>query len=62
MCSFALAYGEMFSDVNMFPKALTILSATSEVNNHNAYRHALEVSLLIDDFIESCTRKQWSRK
>ena len=37
----------MFSQVNIFPKALTILDATSEVNNNNAYRHAMEVWLSI---------------
>lgn len=40
---FAVAYGEMFSQVNIFPKALTILDATSEVNNNNAYRHSMDV-------------------
>lgn len=52
----------MFSEVSIFPKALTILDATSEVNNHNAFRHALEVRLLIDNFIERCTRIQWNQK
>ena len=32
----------MFSQVNIFPKALTILDATSEVNNNNAYRQQEE--------------------
>lgn len=62
MYSFAIAYGEMFSEVSIFPRALTILDATSEVNNHNAFRHALEVRLLIDNFIERCTRIQWNQK
>lgn len=41
--AFAIAYGEMFTQVNLFPKAVTILSATSQVNNQNAARTALEL-------------------
>lgn len=43
MDSFAVAYGEMFSKAQLFPKALTILGATAEVNNQNASRTALEL-------------------
>lgn len=43
MGSFAVAYGEMFSKAQLFPKALTILGATAEVNNQNASRTALEL-------------------
>ena len=43
MGSFVVAYGEMFSKAQLFPKALTILGATAEVNNQNASRTALEL-------------------
>ena len=43
---FAIAYGEMFSKATLFPKALTILGATAEVNNNNASRIALEVRFM----------------
>lgn len=41
--AFTVAYGEMFAKANLFPKALTILGATAEVNNQNASRVALEL-------------------
>lgn len=41
--AFTVAYGEMFVKANLFPKALTILGATAEVNNQNASRVALEL-------------------
>lgn len=43
MRRFAVAYGDMFAKATLFPKALTILGATAEVNNNNATRIALEV-------------------
>ena len=52
----------MFSQVNIFPKALTILDATSEVNNNNAYRHAMEVWLSIILYEYSCIKVLWKVK
>ena len=52
----------MFSQVNIFPKALTILDATSEVNNNNAYRHAMEVWLSIILYEYSYIKVPWKVK
>ena len=40
---YAIAYGDLFAEATLFPKALTILGATAKVNSSNAMRTALAV-------------------